>query len=73
MKINIFILSLTCVVVLTSIFSAQRLKNSPNRDSWDFLLDNWLGEDGDNPGQVVGNFSYNIDLQKIILESNGLF
>ncbi|MDP2208608.1 MAG: hypothetical protein Q8K98_07520 [Bacteroidota bacterium] len=67
MKIKIFILPLLALFILTSVLSAQQTKNNPNWDSWNFLLGEWIGEGGGDPGKGVGGFSFYLDLQKTIL------
>lgn len=53
--------------ILTSVLSAQQTINNPNWDSWNFLLGEWMGEGGGNPGHGVGSFSFYLGLQKTIL------
>jgi hypothetical protein len=67
MKIKIFILPLLALFILTSVLSAQQTKNNPNWDSWNFLLSEWMGEGGGDPGKGVCGFSFFLDLQKTIL------
>lgn len=66
MNIKIIILPLLVLFILTSVLSAQQTI-TPKWDSWDFLLGEWTGEGGGDPGKGVGGFSFYYDLQKTIL------
>jgi hypothetical protein len=66
---NIRFISLTFLplILFTSFLSAQQLKNTPNWDSYHFLIGEWVGEGGGDPGQGAGDFSFSFDLQNRII------
>ena len=64
----------TIVLVLLAIFAgyspkafAQQTTPPANWDGWNFLMGEWVGEGGGDPGQGTGGFTFALDLQKRIL------
>lgn len=47
--------------------NAQQGAKPVNWDSYRFLLGEWVGEGGGDPGQGVGGFTFSLDLQNTIL------
>ena len=47
--------------------SAQQPAKPVNWDGFRFLMGEWVGEGGGNPGQATGGFTYSLDLQNTIL------
>jgi hypothetical protein len=61
---------LLTVLLTTAIAPAQPAPAKPAADLWaplQFLLGDWVGEGGGSPGQSVGGFSFQPDLQRRIL------
>jgi hypothetical protein len=46
---------------------AQSSQNAHTWDQWQFLLGDWIGEGGGEPGQGVGEFSFWADLDGTVL------
>ena len=65
------VLSLSLFTILiacnSSIASAQQAARPANWDAWQFLLGEWEGKGGGDPGQGTGGFTFSLDLQKRIL------
>ena len=55
------------VFVSTIRLSGQPAIPQPNWDGWKFLIGEWVGEGGGDPGQGSGGFTYGFDLEKRIL------
>ena len=71
MYIRFVSLTFLSLFIFTSFLSAQQPKNNPNWDSYHFLIGEWVGEGGGNPGQGAGGFSFSFDLQnRIIVRKN---
>lgn len=47
--------------------SSQPSAPQPNWDAWKFLIGEWVGEGGGDPGQGVGGFTFGLDLENRIL------
>ena len=54
------------LVLLAVPLWAQQLKE-PNWDAFRFLLGEWIGEGGGNPGEATGSFSFPFELQEKVL------
>jgi hypothetical protein len=67
MDIRFVSLTFVSLILFISILSAQQPKNNPNWDSYHFLIGEWVGEGGGNPGQGAGGFSFSFDLQNRIV------
>jgi hypothetical protein len=60
-----------CLAVFLLSSPAQRKSDVGSWDSWRFLLGEWTGEGGGQPGQGTGTFSFNFDLQgKVLVRRN---
>jgi len=60
----LFAIALVCA---GAIASAQRAAKPANWEAWQFLLGEWEGKGGGEPGQGAGGFTFALDLQKRIL------
>jgi hypothetical protein len=60
-------LHLICFFIFITALHAQRPPSSPNWDSWNFLLGEWVGEGSGKPGQATGGFTFSSELQNRIL------
>jgi hypothetical protein len=67
MYIRFASLTFLSLILFTSFLFAQQPKNNPNWDSYYFLIGEWVGEGGGNPGQGAGSFSFSFDLQNRII------
>jgi len=60
-----------CLLVALSIFVeplwAQQPAKPVNWGAFQFLIGEWVGEGGGDPGQGVGGFTFSLDLQNTIL------
>jgi hypothetical protein len=45
----------------------QAAQKASGWDAWEFLLGEWIGEGGGDPGQGTGRFTFSFDLQKTLL------
>ncbi len=63
----IVIIVLVQVISFPGIISSQENPIKINWDSWKFLIGEWVGEGGGNPGQGTGGFTFYPDLQNRIL------
>lgn len=57
---------LVCLGFCT-LFSICSSQNIPDWDRWSWLIGDWIGEGGGQPGQGTGTFSFSFDLDKNIL------
>jgi len=55
------------VLIPAMTFSAQPAKKAVSWDDWQFLLGEWIGERGGQPGQGIGTFAFSLELQNTIL------
>jgi hypothetical protein len=58
---------LFAILMLHMPLSAQQSAEPVNWDGFRFLLGEWVGEGGGNPGQGVGGFTFSLDLQNTVL------
>ena len=63
MRKRFFLLSFALVATLSICYS----QNVPDWNKWSWLIGNWIGEGGGQPGQGNGTFSFSFDLDKNIL------
>ncbi len=54
-------------VLLSALTFSQQAVPTPNWDAWQFLIGEWVGEGGGDPGQGGGGFTFSTDLQDRIL------
>ena len=64
--ISFLFLGIALLAMSTSCFSQGGQKAS-GWDAWEFLLGEWTGEGGGDPGQGTGWFTFSYDLQKTVL------
>lgn len=58
-------------ILLPASISAQQAKNLDAWASWQFLVGEWVGEGGGEPGRGTGAFSFHLDLQgKVLVRRN---
>src|SRR6266498_188885 len=62
MKVKL-ILTVALFGLLTTCFGQQ----NPTWDNWNWLMGEWKGEGGEQPGQGGGTFSFKLDLDKKII------
>ncbi len=62
---------LSFVIFLSLPIFSQTLKNDFDWKSFHFLLGEWTGEGSGVPGQGIGSFSFEFDLQKKIIVRKG--
>lgn len=62
-KIIVFL----CLTIFSSQSYTQNQKTTVNWDAWKFLIGEWVGEGGGNPGQGAGGFSFFPDVQGTVL------
>jgi hypothetical protein len=69
LKKTVIVMAVFCITLLamTLSVSANGQETSAGWTSYQFLLGDWIGEGGGNPGQGSGTFSFYPDLQKKIL------
>ncbi|MBI3665948.1 MAG: hypothetical protein HY236_06945 [Acidobacteria bacterium] len=54
-----------------AVVPAQQSKPAGHWDSWQFLVGEWVGEGGGQPGQGTGSFSFRFELQgKVLVRRN---
>jgi len=58
---------LLLVIILPTMLFAQPYSQTPNWDAWNFLMGEWKGEGGGDPGQGTGTFSFAPDLDYTII------
>jgi len=63
----LWIMAFAVVIVHFVPLCAQQPSRPSNWNGWEFLLGDWIGEGGGNPGQGTGGFTFTQDLQKQIL------
>lgn len=52
--------------------SAQQKVKAPDWSPWQFLLDEWIGEGGGEPGRGAGGSTFTMELQNTILVRKNL-
>jgi thioredoxin-related protein len=67
MEIHIMRKVFFLLIFLNTILFAQPSGKAPNWDAWNFLMGEWKGEGGGDPGQGTGTFSFAPDLDYTIL------
>jgi thioredoxin-related protein/uncharacterized protein YciI len=55
------------VLLIPGMLTAQQTSTPPNWDAWNFLMGEWKGEGGGDPGQGTGTFSFTPDLDYTII------
>ncbi len=58
---------LVLILLFNSISTAQSFKKEYDWKPFHFLLGEWMGEGSGEPGQGIGSFSFEFDLQKKII------
>ncbi len=70
-KLFVAVLTLGAVIGTAAVSIAQKESNASLWAPLEFLLGEWVGEGGGDPGQGVGGFSFKWDLdKKIIVRTN---
>jgi len=59
--------TLVVLYLFSGELSAQQPPKPVNWDGFRFLLGEWVGEGGGDPGQGVGGFTFSLDLQNTVL------
>jgi uncharacterized protein YkuJ len=65
-KYLLFLIPVLIIFFSSNCFS-QAVKKDTDWKPWHFIIGDWVGEGGGKPGQGVGSFSFDFDLQKRIL------
>ena len=55
------------IIFISSISFSQTAKKDVDWKQWHFIIGEWVGEGGGKPGQAMGSFTFDFDLQKRIL------
>src|SRR5689334_18745322 len=54
-------------LILLAMAACLFAQSPPNWDRWQFLIGDWVGEGGGEPGQGAGAFSFRLDLEGRVL------